>query len=77
MNVNQVIKHSLGRRLPPPHVRRHIRMTAGITQAELGDALGVSRTAVARWESGSRHPSRRLAAKYADALRRIESETES
>jgi transcriptional regulator with XRE-family HTH domain len=31
---------------------REARIAAGLSQAELGRALGVSRTAVARWESG-------------------------
>src|SRR6266478_7511323 len=33
-----------------------LRTTIGLTQAGLGDLLGVSRRAVARWEAGSSYP---------------------
>lgn len=35
------------------------RVKAGLTQTELADAVGVSRSAVAMYESGQRLPSRR------------------
>ena len=37
------------------HARR-IRLASFLSQAEVADALGVSPSAVARWESGSRLP---------------------
>ena len=61
MNINQLIERSRRRRLPVPPDRRRIRIAAGISQAELGDALSVSRAAIARWEKGSRVPSRKFA----------------
>jgi transcriptional regulator with XRE-family HTH domain len=33
-----------------------LRTTIGLTQASLGDRLGVSRHAVAEWEGGSNYP---------------------
>jgi DNA-binding XRE family transcriptional regulator len=33
-----------------------LRTTIGLTQASLGDLLGVSRRAVAEWEGGSNYP---------------------
>jgi len=72
MNVNRLVKHVQRRTLPPPEERRRIREEAGITQAELGAALGVTGAAIGRWEKGDRHPGRRRAPSYAEALRRIE-----
>lgn len=77
VNINQLIKRSQRRRLPVPDDRRGIRIAAGISQAELGDALGVSRASVARWENGSRDPSRKFAGSYADALRRMQEDAAS
>jgi DNA-binding transcriptional regulator YiaG len=42
------------RRLPPAAQRRQIREAAGVSQRELARALGVSWTAVQRWEAGAR-----------------------
>ena len=42
------------RRLPDAAERRRIRVAAGVSQRELASALGVSWTAVQRWEQGSR-----------------------
>lgn len=36
------------------HPLKRYREQEGLTQHELGDLLGVSRTAVARWETGRR-----------------------
>jgi len=36
------------------HPLKAYRQNAGITQHELAELLGVSRTTVARWESGTR-----------------------
>jgi DNA-binding transcriptional regulator YiaG len=41
------------RQLPPAAERRRIREEAGVSQRELAKALGVSWTAVQRWEAGS------------------------
>lgn len=53
---------------------RQARKTAGITQAELAAALGVSQTTVALWETGRRRPRGEAALKYARVLRRLASE---
>ena len=42
------------RRLPPADERRHIREAAGVSQRQLARALGVSWTAIQRWEGGAR-----------------------
>jgi len=41
------------RGLPVPEERRKIRDGAGASLRDVGDALGVSHTAVAAWESGA------------------------
>lgn len=55
--------------LPPPAMRKLIRESAGVTQAELAEALGVSRVAVIHWERGDRYPRRQHLDGYARALR--------
>lgn len=46
----------LNRRLPSPALRRAIRSDAGLTVAEVADAVGVTRQAVNNWERGARSP---------------------
>jgi transcriptional regulator with XRE-family HTH domain len=51
-----------------------IRRLAGITQADLGRALGVTSTTISRWERGEREPRGRHAIAYVrllDELRTI------
>ncbi|MCX4902349.1 helix-turn-helix domain-containing protein [Streptomyces sp. NBC_00892] len=57
--------------LPSPRVRQQLRVAAGLTQAEVADAIGVQRVAVARWEAGLTQPHRRNRLKYAHLLRRL------
>ena len=57
------------RRLPDAAERRRIRVAAGVSQRELASALGVSWTAIQRWEQGSR-PRTHLE-QYATALARL------
>ncbi len=56
--------------LPPPAERVRIRKAAGVSQRELAAALGVSWTAVQRWETGA--TPRSSSAEYAYALRRMQ-----
>jgi transcriptional regulator with XRE-family HTH domain len=48
-----------------------LRRVAGITQAELGGALGVTSTTISRWERGERQPRGRHAVAYLRALREL------
>lgn len=50
------------RRLPAPAAR------AGVSQAALGDALGVAQQTVATWEAGTRTPTGDHLAQYLDLL---------
>ena len=59
------------RSLPSPAVRRALRVAAGLTQADLAAELGVSRAAVARWESGTRVPRGDYRITYAALLREL------
>ncbi len=56
------------RELPKPSDRRLIREAAGVSQRELARALGVSWTAVQRWEAGSRPRHRSHVIEYRKAL---------
>jgi len=57
------------RQLPSAEERRRIREAAGVSQRELALALGVSWTAVQRWENGARPRSR--VEEYATALAQL------
>lgn len=54
--------HGLGERI------RELRVRRGISQASLADALEVSRSAIAMWESGSREPALDMLSRIAGAL---------
>ncbi len=45
------------RRLPPPEVRRAIRIASGVHASEIATLLGVTRQAVSKWERGLCSPS--------------------
>ncbi len=57
------------RDLPPPEVRRALRIAAGLSLAEVASAVGVSRQAVGHWEDGSRTPAAKHLTAYGKALR--------
>jgi transcriptional regulator with XRE-family HTH domain len=57
------------RELPIAAERRRIREAAGVSQRELARALGVSWTAIQRWEAGARPRTRVV--EYAEALERL------
>jgi len=57
--------------LPPVEIRRLLRQRVGISQQELADALGVSRPALSRWESGDRSPRGASRLAYSEALQRL------
>jgi transcriptional regulator with XRE-family HTH domain len=44
----------------PKHPLTKFRDERGLTMADLGDALGVDKGTVSRWESGQRFPDRDL-----------------
>jgi transcriptional regulator with XRE-family HTH domain len=62
---------SARRALPPVEIRRLLRQRVGISQQELADAIGVSRPALSRWETGSRSPRGSSRIAYAQALQRL------
>jgi transcriptional regulator with XRE-family HTH domain len=61
----------LHRRLPDPAVRRLLRLRAGLSQQQMAAVLNVDRSAISRWELGSRNPRGRLLADYVDLLDRL------
>ncbi|MGW3650218.1 helix-turn-helix transcriptional regulator [Streptomyces sp. NPDC000878] len=58
--------------LPAPAVRKAIREAAGLTQAQVASAVGVTAQAVALWESGRRTPRGPLLGQYAEAVRTMQ-----
>lgn len=56
------------KRLPPPAIRRALRVAAGLTLQDVADVVGVTRQAVAKWETGERNPAGGARTAYAQAL---------
>ena len=63
------------RGFPSPMERRLLRMRAGLSQADIAKALGTTRSAVSRYETGDREPCREILAKYIDVLDRLSNAT--
>lgn len=57
-------------RIPTPTELQELRLIVGLTQQEVADELGISRTTISHWESGVQSPSlnqaRDLIAVYAE-----------
>ena len=62
------------RELPPPAMRKAIREAAGVTRTKVARSVGVTRQAVALWESGRRTPSGRYLEAYLRVLRLLREE---
>jgi DNA-binding transcriptional regulator YiaG len=61
-------------RLPSPRVCALIRQVAGLSRHQIAEAVGVSASAVALWESGARKPNVAHLERYVtllDELRRV------
>lgn len=59
------------RRLPIPAMRRAIRISAGLTQTDVADVLGVHRESVTRWELGTRTPRGEVLHRYVELLEEL------
>ena len=60
------------RRLRRPEMRRALRLEAGLTLDDIAGKLGVTRSAVSRWERGLRKPQGRNRIAYASLLTELE-----
>lgn len=58
-----------------PGLGRLIRLRAGLTQGEMANLLGVDRSAIARWELGTRTPRTDILIRYRDLLDRLAAES--
>lgn len=58
------------RRLPSPAARTQLRKRVGLSQRTFAEALGVTRVAVALWESGAREPRDENLRRYLELLDR-------
>ncbi len=57
--------------LPEPEERRRLREEAGLSVRAFANALGVSPSTVARWETGEREPNGPFLFVYVDGLRTL------
>ena len=69
--VDGVVAIAKARQLAASGTGRMIRRSAGLSLAQVGDACGVNRSAVCRWESGNRRPSGTAAIAYTQLLTRL------
>ena len=61
--------------LPDPEERRRLRLAAGLSQADVGVAAGVSAAAVSQWERGAREPTGEALEAYVRVLGVLREET--
>ena len=57
--------------LPSEGIRRAIRLSAGLTQAEMAQVLGTTRPTVTRYETGTREPRGEMRQRYAALLEEL------
>lgn len=71
-HLEQALRRAeLRRALPDPARLRLIRQAAGLTQAEVGAAVGVTQETVSRWESGESTPSKDRLAELVDVFQAL------
>jgi DNA-binding transcriptional regulator YiaG len=69
--LNAALSRARNRKsLPGPEARRLLRERAGLKQQDIAAALGVTREAVALWESGARNPRDRYLPDYLAILQK-------
>jgi len=74
MDIEELRKRAQAHRsIPSPDRARAIREEAGASIRDVAGVLGVSPTAVWRWEHGNRRPSGRNLERYVDLLEAISS----
>ena len=66
-----IVKVARAKALVASGVGKTVRQSAGLSLAELGQAIGVDPSTVYRWETRERHPQGERAVAYADLLRRL------
>jgi transcriptional regulator with XRE-family HTH domain len=70
--TNDLVSLSHTRKIVDTGQLRRVRQRAGLTQAELAEAVGVTSGAVCRWELGDIRPTSARARRLADVLNVLE-----
>ena len=68
METNDLIRLATLRSLTQSGAARSIRLTAGLSLAELASAIDVGSSTIRRWERNQRRPHGELALRYLDLL---------
>lgn len=74
MTTDRLLAIVRGRRLAASGVGRGVREAARLSQADIGDALGVARQAVWQWEDGRRILNGEHAIAYAELIEALAAE---
>ena len=75
MSLDELLDHvRTSRALPDPAERRAIRRRAGLSLHQVANAVGVTPTALANWETGRRGVSERHLKTYVEILQALEQE---
>lgn len=69
--LDVVLAQARARRDFDPFEARRIREVAGLSQAQIGQVVGVTNATVCRWESGERRPRGPAAQLYLAVLKRV------
>lgn len=69
MSIDELL--ALPGQLPPPTVRTALREASGYSRTEVAEAIGVTRAAFSRWETGEAAPHPRNRVLYVEFLRKL------
>lgn len=72
MTGTEVLKLARVRRLAREGIARRVRLDAGLSLADVAEAVGVAVATLSRWEHGVRRPTGEPALRYADLLAQLE-----
>ena len=71
LSVEELLLLTEARHLAASGRARHIREAAGVSQGELGAAVGATVAGISKWENGQRRPTGACAIRYARLIREL------
>ena len=71
LSVEELLLLTEARQLAASGRGRDVREAAGVSQAEIGAAIGATVAGISKWENGLRRPSGASAIRYARVIREL------